>query len=78
MSTDRPDLADDQRAVAAWEASQAKADEGRRLLGEAAAEARQVVTALHRSGMTQVRIAALLGITQGRVSQLIDRIPPKE
>lgn len=79
MSPDRPARTEDQRAaVAAWAAAQAKAEEGRNLIGEAAAESRQVVTALHRSGMTQVQIAALLGITQGRVSQLIDRTPPKE
>lgn len=79
MNPDRPDLTDEQRAAAAtWAAAQAKAAEGRRLIDEASAEARQAVTALHRSGIPQKQIAALLGITQGRISQLIDRTPRKE
>ena len=79
MNPDHPDLTDDQcAATAAWEAAQAKAAEGRRLIDEASAEARQAISTLHRSGMPQKQIAALLGITQGRVSQLIDRAPRKE
>ena len=74
-----PDLTNEQSAAAAaWEAAQAKAAEGRRLIDEASAEARQAITTLHRSGIPQKQIAALLGITQGRVSQLIDRTPRKE
>lgn len=70
------DLTEDQRqAAAAWDTAQTKAEQGRLLLEEAAADARQAVTSLHHSGLTQKRIAALLGITQGRVSQLIDRTP---
>ena len=73
------DLTEDQRqAAATWDTAQAKADQGRRLLDEAAADARQAITSLHHSGLTQKRIAALLGITQGRVSQLIDRTPRKD
>ena len=79
MTPDHPGLTDDQRAATtAWEAAQAKAAEGRRLIDEASVEARQAITALHRSGIPQKQIAALLGITQGRVSQLIDRTPRKE
>ena len=79
MNPDHPELTDDQRAAArVWETAQAKAAEGRRLIDEASAEARQAITALHRSGIPQKQIAALLGITQGRVSQLIDRTPRKE
>lgn len=76
MSTEPPARTNDHDAArTAWEAAQAKADEGRRLISEAATESRQIVTALHRTGMTQKQIATLLSITQGRVSQLIDRTP---
>ena len=79
MTPDHSELTDDQRsAVMVWEAAQAKAAEGRRLIDEASAEARQAITTLHRSGIAQKQIAALLGITQGRVSQLSDRTPRKE
>lgn len=75
MTCDRPDLTDDQRAaVAAWKQSQDKAEQARKLTEDAATEAREAVTALSRSGMSQKAIAALLGIGQQRVSQLIIRI----
>lgn len=71
-----PDLTDDQAAaMTAWKQSQDKAEQARRLTEEAATEAREAVTTLSRTGMSQKQIAALLGIGQQRVSQLIIRIP---
>ncbi|MGQ1840298.1 sigma factor-like helix-turn-helix DNA-binding protein [Kocuria turfanensis] len=72
-------LTEDQAAaVTAWSQAQDKAEQGRRLVDEAASESRAAVTALSGLGMTQKQIAALLGITQGRVSQLIVRTPRKD
>lgn len=76
MSSDRPDLTEDQAAaVTAWKASQDKAERARKLTEEAATDAREAVTALSRAGMPQKQIAALLNIGQQRVSQLIIRTP---
>ena len=55
--------------------SQDKAEQARKLTEEAAQDAREAVTALSRNGMSQKAIAALLGIGQQRVSQLIIRTP---
>ena len=58
-----------------WRQSQDKAEQARKLTEEAAQDAREAVTALSRNGMSQKAIAALLGIGQQRVSQLIIRTP---
>lgn len=47
-------------------------------MDEATSEARTTVIALSGLGMTQKQIAAVLGITQGRVSQLIVRTPQED
>ena len=62
-------------ALSNWKQSQDKAEQARKLTEEAAQDAREAVTALSRNGMSQKAIAALLGIGQQRVSQLIIRTP---
>ena len=58
-----------------WRQSQDKAEQARKLTEEAANDAREAVTTLSKNGMSQKAIAALLGIGQQRVSQLIIRTP---
>lgn len=62
-------------ALSSWRQSQDKAEQARKLTEEAAQDAREAVTDLSRNGMSQKAIAALLGIGQQRVSQLIIRTP---
>ena len=62
-------------ALRSCKQSQDKAEQARKLTEEAAQDAREAVTALSRNGMSQKAIAALLGIGQQRVSQLIIRTP---